>query len=319
MNAQTFTQRSLREALSSFATGVTIVTTIDGDGEPVGMTASSFNSVSMDPPLVLWSVTKAALSAPAFKAANHFNVHVLAADQVELSNCFARSGTDKFAGLAQHRNDHGIPVLAGAVARFECRSWAVHEGGDHWILIGEVEQLAHDKAESLVFSAGSYATASPIPNPPDQQPPTSAAHDGAVDGLLFYNLSHAYRKMADQFHSVVRASNLSVPQWRILASLRGQTTRSLHDLATRTFIEDWSLLDTVMTLQDEGLCLTNAGTGIADTEVTITGTLLGHQRVEHLVSLCQHQQKQVFGSDDPQSLNQLIELLQRILEPGNPS
>ncbi len=316
MSAQPFTQRSLREALSSFATGVTIVTTIDGDGAPIGMTASSFNSVSMDPPLVLWSVTKAALSAEAFKTSSHFNVHILAADQVALSNRFATSGADKFAAINHTTNVYGIPVLPGAVARFDCRNWQVYEGGDHWILVGEVLQLEHAKAEGLVFSAGSYATASPIAKTSVDSEHTANA-DAEVDNLLFYNLSRSYRLMADQFHGVVRASGLSVPQWRILASLRGEATHSLHELAVRTFIEDWSLLDTVMTMQDEGLCITNAGTGVADAEVTITGTRVGHERVEHLFSLCSQQERDALGNDDPESLAKLIELLQRLVEHGD--
>jgi 3-hydroxy-9,10-secoandrosta-1,3,5(10)-triene-9,17-dione monooxygenase reductase component len=316
MSAHSFSQRSLREALSSFATGVTIVTTTDDDGAPVGMTASSFNSVSMDPPLILWSVTKAALSAPAFKACSHFNVHVLAADQVELSNRFAMSGSDKFAGIDYTTSAHGMPVLPGAVARFECSNWSVYEGGDHWILIGEVLALHHDKAEGLVFSEGSYATASPITKPSVDNK-SEAAADAEIDNLLFYNLSRSYRLMADQFHSVVRASGLSVPQWRILASLRGKATHSLHELAVRTFIEDWSLLDTVLTMQDEGLCTTNAGTGVADTDVTIRGTRLGHERVEHLFALSSQQEREALGDDEPESLAQLIELLQRLVETGD--
>lgn len=315
MSAQPFTQRSLREALSSFATGVTIVTAIDAGGEPVGMTASSFNSVSMEPPLVLWSVTKTALSADAFRAAKHFSVHVLAADQVALSNRFAMSGSDKFSDIDFTSNAHGIPVLPGCVARFDCRSWSVYEGGDHWILVGEVMALTHAKAEGLVFSAGSYATASPIAKPAGQTPADSGS-DAELDNLLFYNLSRSYRQMADQFHNDVRASGLSVPQWRILASLRGQATHSLHELAVRTFIEDWSLLDTVLTMQDEGLCTTNAGTGIADADVTITGTQLGHERVEHLFHLSSQQERAALGDDDPESLAQLTTLLQRLVERG---
>ena len=157
-----FDTREFRTALSGFSTGVTIVTSISDDGEKVGMTASSFNSVSTEPPLILWSVTKSALSASVFRDAKYFSVHVLASDQIDLSNKFAQRGADKFAFVDHSQDSNGVPIISGSVSRFDCSSWAVHEGGDHWVIIGEVEGIARENKESLVFSEGSYATASPI-------------------------------------------------------------------------------------------------------------------------------------------------------------
>ncbi len=136
-----FDPREFRDALSSFATGVTIVTARDDADRPVGMTCSSFNSVSMAPPLILWSVTKTARSADAFITADHFAVHVLAFDQTEVSNRFARSGADKF-GETQHAFDqNNVPIISDTASRFDCKQYAVYDGGDHWIIFFDLVQI----------------------------------------------------------------------------------------------------------------------------------------------------------------------------------
>ncbi|MEL7229963.1 MAG: flavin reductase family protein [Pseudomonadota bacterium] len=164
MTEYPFTSRQLRDGFSRFATGVTIVTASGAHGEPVGMTASSFNTVSLEPPLILWCPSKSALSGPAFRDAPYFAVHVLAADQGPLSSRFATKGTDKFEGLENWRQDeHGVPHLQDCMVRFDCRQWAAHEGGDHWIVVGEVMAIAEGAkgmgGEGLVFRQGRYAHA----------------------------------------------------------------------------------------------------------------------------------------------------------------
>ena len=154
--------REFRNALGSFATGVTVVTCNDADGNPVGATASSFNSVSMDPPLVLWSVTKSIHSANAFINAEAFVINVLSSDQVETSNGFARSGEDKFAGVDTEEGIGGVPMLKDCVTRFQCKTWATYDGGDHEIIVGEVKEMDTCDKEGLVFYRGGYAKAEKI-------------------------------------------------------------------------------------------------------------------------------------------------------------
>lgn len=163
-----FTGREFRDALATFATGVTIVTARDGQGVPVGMTASSFSSVSMEPPLILWSAAKTALSAIAFHDAPHFAVHVLSKEQADLSNRFAETGIDKFAGLDWKADARDVPKLPEALARFECTQYAVYEGGDHWIIVGEVTSFEKADGTGLIHVGGGYASASPL-NPASQQ------------------------------------------------------------------------------------------------------------------------------------------------------
>ena len=149
--------RALRDTLGRFATGVTVITTRDADGAPVGVTVNSFSSVSLEPPLVLWSLARSALSLPAFRAHDCWAVHVLGAEQEALSARFASRGADKFAGLP-HRNGIGdVPLLDGCAARLQCRTQRIYDGGDHIILLGEVVSFEQGDATPLLFHAGRYA------------------------------------------------------------------------------------------------------------------------------------------------------------------
>lgn len=146
--------RALRNALGSFPTGVTVMTTLRADGSPVGLTVNSFASVSLDPALVLWSLAAKSPSLGAFRAATHFCVNVLAADQEALCRRFATPDTDKFAGVAWEPGGTGMPVLDGCVATFECTSAFNNWGGDHVIFVGHVERYGTRDAPALLFHRG---------------------------------------------------------------------------------------------------------------------------------------------------------------------
>ncbi|WP_433256554.1 flavin reductase family protein [Streptosporangium sp. CA-135522] len=148
--------RSLRDALGQFATGVAVVTTAAPDGARAGVTVNSFTSVSLDPPLVLWCLSKRAPSAPVFLRAGRFAVNVLAAGQDHLSQRFARPLPDKFAGVEVRPGPGGVPMLAGTLAGFACRTVSTHDGGDHLIFVGEVGRFRWSEGEPLVFHAGGY-------------------------------------------------------------------------------------------------------------------------------------------------------------------
>ena len=148
--------RGLRRALGQFATGVTVITTRGEDGRRVGVTANSFTSLSLDPPLVLWCLAKSAPSRAAFDACTHFAVNVLSAGQHHLSRQFATPAEDKFAGVATAEGVGGVPLLDGALAHFVCRNVRQLDAGDHVIAIGEVERYETFDGEPLVFHSGSY-------------------------------------------------------------------------------------------------------------------------------------------------------------------
>ena len=154
------TQRQFRDALGGFATGVTLVTIESAEG-PMGFAANSFAAVSLEPPLVLWSPAKSARRFPHYVAAEHYAIHVLPVSARDWLARFARDGQG-FAGLPHRRNAEGVPVLDDALARFDCRRHAAHDGGDHTILVGQVLRAAHRGGEALIFAQGRYGGFSPL-------------------------------------------------------------------------------------------------------------------------------------------------------------
>jgi len=153
--------KELRRALGRFTTGICIAGTTRADGSPVGLTINSFNSVSLDPPLVLWSLAGHALSAPAFGEADGFAISVLGEDQHHIATRFARPG-DRFAVDDWEFGDHGAPYIRDAIAVFECRSAFQYEGGDHTIHVGEVLKHWTKDGAPLVYTDGRYGRAHPI-------------------------------------------------------------------------------------------------------------------------------------------------------------
>jgi flavin reductase (DIM6/NTAB) family NADH-FMN oxidoreductase RutF len=161
--APSFDVRQFRAALGMFATGVTIVTARDAAGAPIGLTANSFNSVSLDPPLVLWSLARAAGSMPHFSRGSHYAINSLAADQRELAERFSRREPDRFSGVAFHQGHAGAPLLDGAAAVFECFNRSRYAEGDHVIFVGEVEHCQRrEGAQPLIFHGGRYFTELPL-------------------------------------------------------------------------------------------------------------------------------------------------------------
>jgi flavin reductase (DIM6/NTAB) family NADH-FMN oxidoreductase RutF len=161
--APSFSATEFRAALGMFATGVTIVTARDAHGGRIGLTANSFNSVSLSPPLVLWSLSQRAGSLPSFSRGSHYAINILAADQRELAERFSSKTVDRFAGLAFHEGSGGAPVLAGAAAVFECFNRSRYEEGDHVIFVGEVERCTHRPgAQPLIFHGGRFFTELPL-------------------------------------------------------------------------------------------------------------------------------------------------------------
>jgi len=146
--------RAFRDALGAFATGVTVVTTRTEHG-PLGITANSFSSVSIDPPLVLWSPAKASRRYEPFAAAKHFAIHVLGSDQADICEAFVRDGT-AFSGFETRNLTAGIPLIENCLARFECALFARHDAGDHTLIVGEVIAAEARPGEPLVFARGRY-------------------------------------------------------------------------------------------------------------------------------------------------------------------
>jgi flavin reductase (DIM6/NTAB) family NADH-FMN oxidoreductase RutF len=153
-----FDSRHFRDALSQFATGVTVITTRLENGSFFGLTASSFNSVSLAPPLVLWSLAQGAGSMPLFTENSHYVINVLSADQASLAERFARRIDDRFAGVEFDLSHTGLPILKGGAAWFECHNRSRYPEGDHVIFVGEVERCGVTPKPALVFHGGKFVS-----------------------------------------------------------------------------------------------------------------------------------------------------------------
>jgi 3-hydroxy-9,10-secoandrosta-1,3,5(10)-triene-9,17-dione monooxygenase reductase component len=246
--------REFRDALGRFATGVTIVTTRDGKGRPVGVTVSSYNSVSLDPPLVLWSLAKTASSLAAFEQAKAFTIHVLGRNQQELASRFARSGEDKFGGLNFGEAHGGVPLLPGCAAHFECESAYQYEGGDHVIFVGQVIRFDRIDTLPLLFHRGKFSEVRQPTTPPLD---SSKPHGRYTDDFLPYLLGRAQMQFTVPIRRHCRELGLSDAHYAtmgllsMLGSVTGDelarrldftgqapTTATLAEMAERGWIEE---------------------------------------------------------------------------------
>jgi len=151
--------RSLRQLLGQYATGITVVTALDVNQRKIGMTANSFTSVSLDPPLILWNIAKSATHFEDFRQAEYFAINILNEDQYLESNHFSKSADDKFEGLDDVDEYMGIPILNKSLTTFVCRQYELHEAGDHYIIVGQIEACRNQMGNPLVFHNGQYKQA----------------------------------------------------------------------------------------------------------------------------------------------------------------
>jgi 3-hydroxy-9,10-secoandrosta-1,3,5(10)-triene-9,17-dione monooxygenase reductase component len=208
---------------------VTIVTTRTRSGVDVGLTANSFNSVSLDPPMVLWSLAKSSKSLPAFLESGYFAVHVLSAAQETLSHTFATRGAEKFAGLSLERGRGDIPLLDGCSARFQCRTAVKYEGGDHLVFIGEVEAFDHFDRPPLVFHGGRYAAA--VARPRAAPAPDAGELDSSFsEDFLIFLVGRAHFQLFLGLKRDLERHGLTEWQWFVLSILGVRDNRTVADL-----------------------------------------------------------------------------------------
>jgi len=231
--------RAFRRCLGQFATGVTVVTARNGE-KLVGLAVNSFAAVSLSPALVLWSIRRESGSTPDFLQASHFAVSVLADDQVQVSQMFGSSHPQRFELAPWRAGLGGAPLLDGAIAHFECRSATVHEGGDHLILIGEVERYARFEGAPLLFTQGRYGVAQEHPSLEEHgsaAPAPAAAVEPGPE--LLRNLIYASQRLSLGFDQHRQDLGLAVPTARVInrlsegpAAPRSWCARPSSDLRT---------------------------------------------------------------------------------------
>ncbi|MDB5730685.1 MAG: flavin reductase-like, FMN-binding protein [Variovorax sp.] len=259
--ATPFDPKDFRRALGMFATGVTIVTTRTADGSPVGITANSFNSVSLEPPMVLWSLANNARSLPVFSGSKHWNVHILSNEQEALSNRFARAGEDKFAGLALDASAHGVPLIPECSARFQCRTAFQYEGGDHTIFVGEVLQYDSCALPPLLYVTGGYALAARKAAPVSTEP--LANMDGALysENLLGYLFGRAHFQFVHGMRGTLQQRHLSDTDFFVLSLLSVRQPLAAEEIAAHIAYTGVDLgAATLQSLVERGLLLAEGGT-----------------------------------------------------------
>jgi flavin reductase (DIM6/NTAB) family NADH-FMN oxidoreductase RutF len=269
-----FDPKAFRRALGNFATGVTIITAEGADGEKVGVTASSFNSLSMDPPLVLWSSMKDARSCEIFESASHFAVNILASDQMDMSNHFARQQEDKFAGFEWEKGIGGAPIFPNCAGRFQCETYDKLDGGDHWIFVGKVVAFDDFGRAPLCFHQGSYSMV--FSHPGVSSKPGSDVgklpDKGRMGNHKFFLMLRAIRAYQDRYQPKVKALDLNLIESRCLLVMSDLSGESAEVLVTHMNAPLAEVNEALVNLsargmvaeQGDGFVLTELGQARAD-------------------------------------------------------
>ncbi|MGL5170266.1 p-hydroxyphenylacetate 3-hydroxylase reductase component [Edwardsiella tarda] len=295
--------RALRQALGNFATGVTVITTAGLDGVDVGMTANSFNSVSLDPPLILWSIDKRAGSYPHFAQASHFAVNILAADQIALSNRFARPAENKFAGLEYARGIADIPLLHDCAARFQCEKYQQIDAGDHWILIGKVVTFDDFGRAPLLYCQGAYSLVLPYPRSVEESP-APGAESMPLEDNIYYLLTQALRSYQTYYQPHQYACGLRISEARMLLVLDSTHKMSLDQLLHEVAMPAQAINEAEEVLRRKGLVTTRDG----DYHLTSAGMA----QAALLRDVAQQRQQQVladFSSEEISLVKQVLRAL----------
>lgn len=320
MTAQDFDPKAFRDALSTFTTGVTIITTRAEDGSPIGITANSFNSVSLDPPLVLWSLAKSAYSLPAFSHSGHWNVHVLSIEQEALSGRFASRGQDKFSGLKLDQGVNETPLLPSCTARFQCRTAFMYEGGDHVIFVGEVLDFDRSELPPLAFQSGQYALTA---RKPREGVRLSKAEQVAPDcsyteDLLGYLAGRAHFQLVAYLRTLLQNQKLDEHAFFVLSilSIQDRLTRAeINRLVTYTGHE--VTLALLQSLQEQGYVVTNAQPGEPRYQLTPSGREASLEHIA-LAKAVEQEVAEKLGPGDIQTLKILLKRLITATDPGVP-
>ncbi|MBV0934239.1 p-hydroxyphenylacetate 3-hydroxylase reductase component [Marinobacterium weihaiense] len=251
-----FDPKAFRRALGNFATGITVITATTPSGEKTGVTANSFNSVSLDPALILWSIDKRSGSYQIFQQASHFAVNILAADQIDVSNHFARPSDDKFAGVDYQEGFGGAPLLNDTAACFQCEAYETVDGGDHWILIGKVVAFEDSGRAPLVYHQGSYSVVMPhsrFPAKRDDQPAAVEKLESRLNDNLYYLMTQAVRSYQADYSPQQLSTGLRTSEARMLMVLQQTPNLSLKDLLKEVNMPEIEVAEAAEILQRKGL------------------------------------------------------------------
>ncbi len=308
MTEDSFDPHALRRALGNFATGITIVTAQAADGSKIGLTVNSFNSVSLQPPLILWSLDKrSASSLEVLRGSGHFAVNVLAADQIALSNHFARPQEDKFAGIAFSEGPGRAPLLEGCAARFHCALEQEIDAGDHWILLGRVLAFDDFGRAPLLYHQGAYSLALPHPQLQSQ----SKADSGGVfaqklSNNLLYLLLQAVSAYQNAYLPKQTALGLSVSEARVLILLSALTQGSVDKLQRESNLPGSEIAEALENLTQAGL--------VEQSAEHYRLTADGVERAEQYWHVSQQEQEQVLAEFSAEEVETFKRMLRGVMQ-----
>lgn len=299
-----FDPKEFRRCLGNFATGVTVITAKSSDGTQVGVTANSFNSVSLDPPLVLWSIVKTSSSYAVFENSNHFSVNILAADQIDLSNNFAKPSDDKFANIEIVSGLGGAPLLTNTAANFQCETHQIVDGGDHWIMIGKVVEFSNYGRSPLLYVQGSYAGA--IPFTGAKTSAQNVASEKTLERLhdsTIYLMHKVLQKIQENYLPKQSSTGLSTSEARLLLVLSDTTGITIEDLTNLATIPSVDVVSNVESL---------IGFGLITNELVLTEK--GHDMANRLWSISNQQQEEIFADLTAEELSSFKKQLHQLLQ-----
>ncbi|WP_323764819.1 p-hydroxyphenylacetate 3-hydroxylase reductase component [Marinovum sp.] len=300
--------KAFRRALGNFATGVTIITARAPDGTQVGVTASSFNSLSMDPPLILWSSMKDAKSCAIFESASHFAVNILASDQIEMSNHFARRQEDKFASVDYHEGLGGAPVFDGCAGRFQCETYDKLDGGDHWIFVGRVVKFDDFGRAPLCFHQGSYAMVFNHPEafPKTDKSPQADPDRGRMGKHSFFLMLRAVRAYQERYRPKLETLGLSVIEARVLLVLKDLAGQSADELVVHLHAPVTEAHAALVNLEDRGL--------VAVTGDTYDLTEPGHAKADQCWNVAEAHADEAFDGFSRDEIDTFTKVLRRLID-----
>lgn len=272
--------RAFRRSLGQFATGVTVMTTLHGTKQ-VGMSVNSFAALSLDPPLVLWSIRKESQSLDAFRESGHYAVNILGERQVELSNLFAKPDDNRFAKVGWTEGLHGAPLLDGVIGTLECKLDHLIDGGDHYVLVGRVERYAIYPGKPLLFSQGQYGVTAELASPTSPECSSGKSADSPFwleEATLLRKLHLASQLMSSRFAELRALTGLSVAAFRVYGWLRLYGL-SETELRKRLFVGDNELQEALACMQESGHLLRDDN-GILS--LTPAGKIQSDRNAEHV-------------------------------------
>jgi len=298
--------KAFRRALGNFATGVTVMTAQNSQGEKVGVTANSFNSVSLDPALILWSIDKNSSSYRIFSQASHFAVNILSAAQIEFSNNFARRAEDRFAGVDFDMGAGKAPLLKNCSAVLECEKFDIVEGGDHWIILGKVVKF-HDYGRSpLLYHQGVYSAVLPHPSLNTPVESREDSFPGRLYHNMYYLLTQAVRAYESDYQPKQQATGFRTSEARLLLVLDSKTASSKRALQHEVAMPIAEVEQAAEILAQKGLLI--------ETETTYVLTEHGKSAANMLYRISERHQQEVFSKYTEEQRELFKEMLKDLIE-----